>query len=133
MLDPVKLFKTIEPFKDLPEREIAFLAKSIVADYVRRDAEILKEGEEVKYLYIIVKGSCIVKKDGKVVDILEEGNFFGDSAIIFKEPSKFTVKASEDSILYMVPRKVFEKILEEYPQFKEFFTKTTIEPFFGFL
>jgi len=127
MLDPVKLFKTIEPFKDLPEREIEFLAKSIVADYVRRDAEILKEGEEVKYLYIIVKGSCIVKKDGKVVDILEEGNFFGDSEIIFKEPSKFTVKASEDSILYMIPRKVFEKILEEYPQFKEFFTKTTIE------
>ncbi|TCK03409.1 putative nucleotidyltransferase substrate binding domain-containing protein [Phorcysia thermohydrogeniphila] len=127
MLEPVKLLKTIEPFKELPEKEINFLAKNTLADYVKRDTEILKEGEQVDYLYIIVKGSCTVKKGDKVVDVLEKGDFFGDTEIIFEEPSRFTVKAAENSILYMISRKAFKEVLKSYPEFREFFTKTTIE------
>ena len=127
MLNPVKILKTVEPFKGLPEKEIEFLSKNVVADYVLKDTEIVKEGERLSYFCLIVKGSCVVKKDDTVVDVLEEGDFYGGAEIILNEPSKFSVKAVENSIIYMIPVDVFVNVVESYPELKEFFTKTTIE------
>jgi cAMP-dependent protein kinase regulator len=62
--------------------------------YVEGEA-IIKQGEEGKQFYIIVEGSCRlnrVDENGQDEDvvILNENDYFGDTALLSSEPSRFT-------------------------------------------
>ncbi|WP_457640703.1 putative nucleotidyltransferase substrate binding domain-containing protein [Persephonella sp.] len=125
-LDIQKFLKETAPFSLLPEKEIKFISDNLQLDYIPKDEVLLEENQYPDYLCIIIKGAFVLKKEGKIVEFLEVGDFFGDTSIIFEEPQKFLVKAVEDSIILLIPKEIFKKILEDHPEFKEFFTKTTI-------
>ncbi len=126
-LDIRKLLENTNPFSFLPEREIDYISEKVFIDYVPRDTTVIEEGERPQYAYLIVKGAFILKKDGNIVDFLEEGDFFGDTALIFNQSNDFTVKSVEDSIVLLFPREIFLQIVSSHPEIKEYFTKTTIK------
>ncbi|MBK3332568.1 cyclic nucleotide-binding/CBS domain-containing protein [Persephonella atlantica] len=126
-LDIKKLLENTDPFSFLPEREIGYISEKVLIDYVPRDTTVIEEGERPEYAYLIIKGAFILKKDGNIVDFLEEGDFFGDTALIFNQSNDFTVKSVEDSIVLLFPAELFLQIVNSNPEIKEYFTKTTIK------
>lgn len=56
-------------------------------------SEIIHQGDEPDYLYILVSGVCHVIKDGQRVNIIEVGDVFGELAFMFKRTRAATVVA----------------------------------------
>jgi len=127
MLEPEKLLKEVYPFSQLSEEEINFLASKVKGEVFKKDEEIIKEGQGVDYLYLVVKGSCAVKKGEKLIDVLERGDYFGAYEVISGEPSAFTVRALEDCIVYLIPKGALENLFKERPEIKEALTKELVE------
>jgi CBS domain-containing protein len=126
-LDVKKFLREHPPFNVLPEKEIDFIIENSSLDYIPKDSVLLQENQYSEYLYLIIKGGFVLKKDGNTVELLETGDYIGDTSLIFNRPSSFDVKAVEDSILLEIPQDIFREIISKHPEFKEFFTKTTID------
>lgn len=126
-LNIYKFLKETYPFNLLPDKEIKYIENNFKLDYVEKSEIFIKEGIKADNLAIILKGSFALKKDRKIVEILEKGDVVGDTSIIFDDPMTFKVEALESSIIGLLPKEIFKELLQKHPEFKDYFTKTTIE------
>ncbi len=81
---------------------------------------IYKEGHTPHYLYYIEKGKVRTYKtheDGKqlVMDLYNEGDFFGYVPLLEESAYKETAEAMEETDLTLVPKKDFELMLHRNP------------------
>ena len=94
-------------------------AESNVSDYKKRQV-IYKTGNHPHYLYYILKGkvkSYKTHEDGKdlVIDLYNQGDFFGYTALLENSPYKETAEAIEETELALIARKDFEELLNSNP------------------
>lgn len=94
-------------------------AESNVNDYKKRQV-IYKTGNHPHYLFYILKGKVKTFKtheDGKdlVIDLYNEGDFFGYTTLIENGIYKDTAEAIEETELALIPRKDFEQLLNTNP------------------
>ena len=94
-------------------------AESNVNDYKKRQV-IYKQGNHPHYLFYILKGKVKTFKtheDGKdlVIDLYNEGDFFGYTAMLENGIYKETAEAIEETELALIPRKEFEDVLNTNP------------------
>ncbi|MCL2924369.1 MAG: mechanosensitive ion channel [Trichodesmium sp. MAG_R04] len=82
---------------------------------------LFHEGEPGDTFYIILSGSVevFVEKINKYLTTLKAGNFFGELALMLGIPRTASVRAIEDTILFAIHAKGFEKILHENPELAE--------------
>lgn len=89
---------------------------------VKRNEQLLNEGEICRYVYYIAKGSLqvYVNDDGNenTRDIVIEDNWCSE-LISFgsQQPSTENIRASESSELMAIDRDKFQKLMETVPQF----------------
>ncbi|MBX2907390.1 MAG: response regulator [Taibaiella sp.] len=93
--------------------------ESTLNDYKKRQV-IYKEGNHPHYLFYIAKGKVKTYKtheDGKdlVIDLYNEGDFFGYTALLENSVYHETAEAIEETELALVPRKDFETLLNSNP------------------
>ncbi|MDY7007126.1 MAG: mechanosensitive ion channel [Cyanobacteriota bacterium] len=82
---------------------------------------LFHEGDPGDTFYIILSGSVEVftEKINKHLTTLKAGNFFGELALMLGIPRTASVRALEDTILFAIHKKGFEKILHENPELAE--------------
>lgn len=82
---------------------------------------IFREGEGGDSMYFISRGRVeVVSKDGrKVYATLSEGNFFGEIALLLRQPRNASIRALDYVDLYMLDHETLEKILKNFPGFME--------------
>ncbi len=123
ILDKIPLFKDADDsFLDA----IAFRLKPVLAtpgDY------IIREGEEGNEMYVVIKGRLQGYQNANPdkTFILREGTFFGEIALIHKEPRTANIMALSYCDLYMLERETFEFVLDQYPAIAERIRKTAEE------
>ncbi|MCP4136346.1 MAG: cyclic nucleotide-binding domain-containing protein [bacterium] len=82
---------------------------------------IFREGDSANYLYMIHEGRVqITKKAGgmeKEINILEEGEFFGEMAIINFKPRSANARAVIDCKLIRMDRESFYNSVKDNNQF----------------
>lgn len=81
---------------------------------------VFKQGEPGDAFYIVYKGNVEVRLKhlvffSKAVASLNEGNFFGETALISAEPRNATVVCSEPTLLFTLLAADFKFILDENP------------------
>ena len=113
------------PFSRLPEEALGALSFHIIVRYHPK-GEIIFEGgsKPLEYLYVIRKGSVVLETEGREVDLLHEGDTFGYPSLLSGEPPTTTAKAVQDTILYLIPKDIFLRLVEKYEEFDLFFTKS---------
>jgi CRP-like cAMP-binding protein len=79
-------------------------------------------------MYFISKGKVeVCSADGKTIfKVLQEGEFFGEIALLLEQPRSAYVKANGHVDLFVLYRDDFQMLLEKYPQFAEKIKETTI-------
>ncbi len=85
-------------------------------------SEILfRENDPGDAFYIILSGSVevFVEKINKHLATLQTGQFLGELALMLAIPRTATVRALEDTTLFAINNKGFEKLLKEYPNVAE--------------
>ena len=116
-----ELLAKVPLFRDASEnvmREIVLELRALVIpprDFVFRAGD---EGEE---MYFIRKGSVeVVSSDGSTIfATLTEGAFFGEVALLLRQPRNASIRAKEYADLYMLHASAVDKVMKRYPDFAE--------------
>jgi potassium efflux system protein len=115
------LLKKISDFKDYSEIQILQLIELGYRQYISASEIILNEGEINCAFYIILSGSVeiFINRSQESITILHDGDFFGAVNLLFEIPAYATVRALEETTLFTIPPKGFQKLLQEHPNFAE--------------
>ncbi|WNC61405.1 mechanosensitive ion channel [Thermosynechococcus sp. QS41] len=82
---------------------------------------ICSEGDPGDAFYIVLEGSVEVRSEhlNQILATLYEGEFFGEIAVLTGMPRSATVRALEETILFVVHRSAVQRLLQAQPQLAE--------------
>jgi voltage-gated potassium channel len=81
---------------------------------------VFSQGEEGDNMYFVSHGRLEVLRDsGESIAILEEGDIFGESALLLQQPRLATVRALEYCDVYVLDKDSFNAALLRHPHFGE--------------
>ena len=103
----VRLLRRISIFAYLPRPELERLALALTDVHVGAGAQVFAEGDVGDRFYVIRSGSAEVDIAGDRVRTLEEGDSFGEIALVRNVPRTATVRALTDLDLSALERDVF--------------------------
>lgn len=94
------------------EEQLSEMAR--VAERLRIQAGevILREGRLGRELFVILEGTATVTRAGRVVNILQAGDYFGELAAIEAVARSATVEATTDLDVLIVGPREFEAMME---------------------
>lgn len=77
---------------------------------------VFKEGEIGQEMYYILSGAAAIHKEGKVLRVITEGDYFGEIAMLLDVPRTVTITVVEpDTRLVCISQDNFEILLRENP------------------
>lgn len=78
-----------------------------------KNTEIIRQGDEGDFFYIIVKGTVDFFVNGSKVNSSGEGSYFGELALMYNSPRAATAVAASDVQCWALDRATFRSILLE--------------------
>ena len=102
--------------------------EDVIQDIVRQlKAQVCVPGEKVFHIdepgeamYFIHAGEVeILARDGKIMNTLQSGHFFGEMALLTNQPRNATVRAKSYCDLFVLSRESFVQVAHRYPQFEK--------------
>jgi CRP-like cAMP-binding protein len=105
---------------ELNDRDIDWMITAGRRELVPRDAVLIREGQPVSALYIVLQGSLGVYIDAVGKDAIAQlgsGEIVGEMSFVEARPPSATVRALENSILLSISRPQIMAKLEREPDF----------------
>ena len=110
------------PFAALPESVLDALPAQMSTRYVRRGEEILSVGRTNEDFYVVRTGAVDIRDSaGVLVERGAEGSCLGTMTLVAGDESAFSVTASEDVLLLVLPGERWHEIAGSNPLFRQFF------------
>jgi CRP-like cAMP-binding protein len=118
--EAIESLRTLPLFSALTELDLAQIASHVIERRYPRNTTIVEEGLPGDYMYVIREGRVKVTKlseDGreKILELLEGGDFFGEMALLDREPRSASVKTLEPARLLALSRADFLDVLRRNP------------------
>jgi CRP-like cAMP-binding protein/Fe-S-cluster-containing hydrogenase component 2 len=111
-LGHIPLFARLSPF------ERARLALLLRPRHFPRGATIIREGEAGKALYLVEEGQVVVEQGGQTIAYLDEGDFFGEMALLAQSQHNADVRALTPVEVLTLSAENFNRLLYEQPSLK---------------
>jgi CBS domain-containing protein len=112
LTDVVEFLRAHPPFDALPADEVARVARSAEIEFHREATTIFSQGAEpVHHVRMIRSGAVELIHDGGVLDLLGQGELFGQASMLSGLPAGFTARAHEDTLCYRIGEDVALPIL----------------------
>ena len=109
----VKKLKKVPLLSYLTDNELKIISNHFKTEKYIQGQEIIKEGTDSDYFYILFKGSVTVSRNGKRLRDLEKGSFFGQLSLIGENKKRTaTVVAIANSTCYLIPKEYFNIFLK---------------------
>ena len=120
MLEQVSFLRNVPIFNELSDQELEKIAALGVRKKYKKGSIILLEEETGAALFVIITGKVKIVRmddDGRevILSILGESDFFGEMAILDGLTRSASVVATSKSELFMIHRRDFLKLLNDYP------------------
>lgn len=77
--------------------------------------EIVRQGAIGREFFLLLEGEAEVRRNDKKVATLEAGRFFGELALLVREPRDATVVTTAPSKLLVIGQREFSGLLSESP------------------
>jgi len=112
--------RSIPLFSEVRKDDLEALAQRVIERRYPKHSTIVEEGLAGDYMYVIREGRVKVVKssdDGreKIMDFLEEGNFFGEMSLLDQLPRSASVETLEPVRLLALSRNDFLEVLRKSP------------------
>lgn len=122
-VEPSELLRKVPFFKGIPPHEFADIAHRMRARTFTEGSVIIRQDAEGDSLFLIARGVVRVSREenGGARDLatLMAGDFFGEMALIHREPRTATVRAITPSSLYELRREDLDAVIEKYPAMQQ--------------
>jgi CRP-like cAMP-binding protein len=105
----------VSVFRALSREDLQIIAGSADTVEVPAGTVLVKEGEIGREFFVLLSGEVSVVVGGQEVNVLREGQWFGELAIIDPAPRDATVTATADCELLLIDSRRFRPLLEEVP------------------
>lgn len=96
-------------------KELALLERACDELQVKAGAVLCEEGRTGTEFFLIIEGSAVVERGGRQVAELGDGDYFGELALLDREPRVASVTAATDMRLIVLAAREFTSVLEEIP------------------
>lgn len=107
-----EFLRTVDLLKPLEDEERGKVADAMVEKKFVDGEEIMSQGDEGDALYFLEKGEAMVIKDGeKVFQYTEQGQYFGELALMNNAPRAATVEACGECVCLRLGRAEFERLV----------------------
>jgi CRP/FNR family transcriptional regulator, cyclic AMP receptor protein len=112
----VELLRKVPLFSKLDKKGLQDVAH--IADEIDLPAgkEMATEGDRGREFFVLLKGNADVTKDGKNINTMKEGDFFGEIALVTKMPRTATVTATTDVDVLVITERDFDALLKRSPE-----------------
>ena len=118
---------SIPPFDRLPEKHLDRLTRAITIRYIRRGRSIPPDSTSPPELYILRQGAVtLYSSEDNLVGMLGEGDIC-TSFCATEENTGFTVKTTEDTLIYVIPCNTLTEIVRDQPDVESFFRHTSAQ------
>ncbi len=100
------------PFDALPEEDLDRVVASVEIEHFEPGTVILQQaGAPAAHLYVVRRGEAEIVDDGRLIDELGEGDVFGMWSLLDQVAPTATVRASEDTLCYLIDAAVADVVL----------------------
>lgn len=111
-MEAIAFIRQHAPFDQLGEVELERVRAAVETVRFREGMPILEQaGPPSRHLYVIRSGAARLVREGEVVQLLEEGEPFGERSLLSGESSQFDVVAEEETLAYRIPEAVFRELM----------------------
>ena len=101
MHDIAEFLAGYDPFTGLDQAELERLAKRTEIEFFPAGTIILPQGERPHgRIRVVRRGAVELVDRGRVVDLLGEGEMFGHPSALSGQPTRYEVRAREDTLVY---------------------------------
>jgi CRP-like cAMP-binding protein len=116
----IESLRKIPLFEQVSDEDLENIASHLIERSFPRNATVVEEGLPGDYMYVIQEGRVKVTKlseDGreKILELLGEGSFFGEMALLDQAPRSATVKTLAPARLLALSRNDFLSLLRRSP------------------
>jgi ABC-type multidrug transport system fused ATPase/permease subunit/pSer/pThr/pTyr-binding forkhead associated (FHA) protein len=112
--------RKIPLFANLSGEELPALAELLNLERFSAGEEVVTQGERGDKLYLVSRGQLEVviadERGERSVNTLNEGDYFGEMALLTDEPRVATVRTTIPADLYSLTRRDFEGLVEREPE-----------------
>lgn len=120
IIEAMHFLRNVPIFSDIDENELIQIARVGVRKKYKKGNVILLEEEIGAALFVIISGKVKIirsDEDGRevILSILGENDFFGEMALLDGLARSASVVAITKSELFMIHRRDFLKLLNDYP------------------
>jgi CBS domain-containing protein len=113
MHDIAEFLREHPPFDTLDEETLQRVAASAEIEFHQAGTAIVDSAEETsKFAYVVRRGSVELVIDGRLLDLLGEGEMFGFASLLEEGPLGFVARAAEDTLVYRIPADAIRPVLE---------------------
>ena len=111
--DKVDRLRGVDMFADLTTKQIRAVARVADEVPVAEGQILITEGEPGNSCFVVVEGTCVVRRGGRKLDEVGPGTCVGEMALIDDEPRSATVVAASDMELLVIERADFDGLLAD--------------------
>jgi CRP-like cAMP-binding protein len=114
--EKVELIKKVPLFANCSKGELEEIAH--IADEIdlNEGKEMTREGSRGREFFVLLEGEADVSKDGRSINKLGSGDFFGEIALISDSPRTATVTATSPVRALVITDRSFRRLLGESPE-----------------
>ena len=118
LADDIRVLTGAPVFSSLPEEALRLVAFGAVRRYLAEGETLFREGAAAEDACIVVSGRvAILAADGQVAhEPAGPGTLLSELALVSAVQRKFTAVAERDTEVLSIPRSLFRRLIEEYPQ-----------------
>ncbi len=111
----VERLRAIPILSDLSADQLQQVAEICASSTYHASKTVFEQGDASDKFYIIVRGRFHVIRDGEQIATLEDGDYFGEIALLTDRPRNATIRAISESLCLTLDRRHFQKLLLDSP------------------
>jgi CRP-like cAMP-binding protein len=109
------LLEEVPLFDECSKSDLAKIARIADEIDVPEGKELIREGELARQFFILIDGSAEVRRNGRKVNTLGPGDFFGEIGLITDRLTSASVKTTTPARVLVITRGSFKSLLRDAP------------------
>lgn len=111
----IDLLRSVPLFAGCSAKELGQISSLADELYQPEGTKLIAEGTKGREFFVLVDGSVDVRRNGRKVNTLGPGSFFGEIALVSETPRTATVTATCPVRLLVITAQSFQRLLSETP------------------